>query len=73
VDLVVELLTMRLGPTDVLVAARVDVDDTATGGDLERVADDVEARLREAYPEVRHVFLDPTSASPQEAAAARGE
>ena len=64
VDVVVELLTMRLGPDDVLVAARVDVDDTATGGDLERVADDVEPRIREAYPEVRHVFLDPTAARP---------
>jgi len=62
VDVVVELLTMRLGPDDVLVAARVDVDDAASGGDLERVADDVEKRIREAYPEVRHVFLDPTTA-----------
>ena len=63
VDVVVELLTMRLGPDDVLVAARVDVDDTASGGDVERVADDVERRIREAYPEVRHVFLDPTAAT----------
>jgi cation diffusion facilitator family transporter len=63
VDCVVELLTMRLGPTDVLVAARVDVDDNLTGGDLERIADDVEHRIREAYPEVRHVFLDPTSST----------
>ena len=62
VDVVVELLTMRLGPDDVLVAARVDVDDAVTGGDLEQVADDVERRIREAYPEVRHVFLDPTAA-----------
>ena len=62
VDVVVELLTMQLGPGDVLVAARVDVDDRVTGGDLERVADDVDSRIREAYPEVRHVFLDPTSA-----------
>ena len=61
VDVVVELLTMRLGPDDVLVAARVDVDDTVSGGDLEQVADDVDLRIREAYPEVRHVFLDPTS------------
>ena len=53
---------MRLGPDDVLVAARVDVDDAASGGDLEQVADDVERRIREAYPEVRHVFLDPTTA-----------
>ena len=62
VDCVVELLTMRLGPDDVLVAARVDVDDAVSGGDLERVADDVDLRIREAYPEVRHVFLDPTTA-----------
>ena len=62
VDVVVELLTMRLGPDDVLVAARVDVDDAASGGDLEHVADDVERRIQEAYPEVRHVFLDPTTA-----------
>ena len=62
VDVVVELLTMRLGPDDVLVAARVDVDDTRSGGDLEQVADEVERRVREAFPEVRHVFLDPTSA-----------
>ena len=54
---------MRLGPDDVLVAARVDVDDAASGGDVERVADDVERRIREAYPEVRHVFLDPTTAT----------
>ena len=62
VDVVVELLTMRLGPGDVLVAARVDVDDTVTGGDLEKVADDVERRIKDSYPEVRHVFLDPTKA-----------
>ncbi|NUR06281.1 MAG: cation transporter [Nocardioidaceae bacterium] len=62
VDTVVELLTMRLGPEDVLVAARVDVEDDASGGDLERVADEGERRIRERYPEVRHVFLDPTTA-----------
>ena len=62
VDTVVELLTMRLGPDDVLVAARVDVVDGASGGDLERVADEADRRIRERYPEVRHVFLDPTAA-----------
>jgi cation diffusion facilitator family transporter len=63
VTVVVELLTMRLGPGDVLVAARVDVEDTFTGDDLERVADAVERRIRDRYPEVRHVFLDPTKAT----------
>ena len=66
VDVVVELLTMQLGPDDVLVAARVDVDDSASGGHLEQVADTVERRIREAYPQVRHVFLDPTDATAAE-------
>jgi len=60
VDEVLELLTMRLGPDEVLVAARIDVDDSATGGDLEQFADDVEARVRARSPAVRHLFLDPT-------------
>lgn len=60
VDRVVELLTMRLGPEDVLVAAKVDVEDHKSGGDLEQLADEVDRRVREAHPEVRHVFLDPT-------------
>jgi cation diffusion facilitator family transporter len=65
VDVVVELLTMRLGPDDVLVAARVDVDDAVTGDDLERVADEVDRRIKAAYPQVRHVFIDPTTARVQ--------
>src|SRR6195952_578452 len=59
IDSVVELLTMRLSPEDVLVAARVDLDDDASVDELEQAADEVERRLREAHPEVRHVFLDP--------------
>lgn len=53
---------MQLGPGDILVAARIDVDDAATGGDVEDAASAVERRLRERHPEVRHVFLDPTDA-----------
>jgi cation diffusion facilitator family transporter len=60
IDSVVELLTMRMSPEEVLVAARVDLDDDASVDELEHAADEVERRLREAHPEVRHVFLDPT-------------
>ena len=60
IDSVVELLTMRMSPEQVLVAARVDLDDDASVDELEQAADDIETRLREAIPEVRHVFLDPT-------------
>jgi cation diffusion facilitator family transporter len=62
IDEVVELMTMRLAPDQLLVAARVDVQDDATGDALERNAEEVERRLRARFPEVRHVFLDPTDA-----------
>jgi cation diffusion facilitator family transporter len=57
---VLELLTMQLGPGEVLVAARVEVDPEAPGRDLEVVADHVDELIRRRRPEVRHVFLDPT-------------
>ncbi len=60
IDSLVELLTMRMSPDEVLVAARVDLDDEASVAELERYAELVEQRVREAVPEVRHVFLDPT-------------
>jgi cation diffusion facilitator family transporter len=60
VDAVLELLTMRLAPDQVLVAARVDLADDLSPEDIERAADDVDTMVRERFPDVRHVFLDPT-------------
>ncbi|MEV4187499.1 cation diffusion facilitator family transporter [Streptosporangium canum] len=60
VENVVELLTMMLGPSEVMVAARVDFVDDATGACLERAADRVERRLTERFPSISQVFLDPT-------------
>jgi cation diffusion facilitator family transporter len=60
IDSVLELLTMRMAPDEVLVAARVDLDDEASVAELEQYAELVEQRVREAVPDVRHVFLDPT-------------
>jgi divalent metal cation (Fe/Co/Zn/Cd) transporter len=54
------LLTMQLGPGDILVAAKVDFDDNVTGGEIEAASDDAERRLRARYPGIRYVFLDPT-------------
>lgn len=62
IDIVVELLTMRLSPDEVLVAARVDLVDQASGGEVEEHAHQVEQRVRQRFPEVRHLFLDPTRA-----------
>ncbi len=54
------LLTMQLGPGDILVAAKVDFDDDVSGGEIEAASDEAERRLRQRYPTIRYVFLDPT-------------
>ena len=66
----IDLMTMRLAPDQVLVAARIDLADGSTGDQFERAADDVDARIRERFPEVRHVFLDPTPGHEPDAAEA---
>ncbi|MBW4700915.1 MULTISPECIES: cation diffusion facilitator family transporter [unclassified Micromonospora] len=64
VDRIDTLLTMQLGPADILVAAKVDFRDDATGGDIEADADEAERRLTARYPEIGYVFLDPTRSLP---------
>jgi cation diffusion facilitator family transporter len=54
------LLTMQLGLSDVLVAAKVDFADNATGAQIEATADEAERRLVALYPAIQYVFLDPT-------------
>lgn len=65
IDGVISLLTMRLGPDDVLVAARVDVATGVDGDMIEQIADEVDEGLQRAVPEVKHVFLDPTPGVPR--------
>jgi cation diffusion facilitator family transporter len=54
-----ELLTLQLGPASVMVAAKIDFRDNATGEAIERTCRALEARLRERYPMVTYVFLSP--------------
>jgi cation diffusion facilitator family transporter len=54
------LLTMQLGPGNILVAAKVDFDDHVTGADIEHASDEAERRLRTRFPDIHYVFLDPT-------------
>ncbi|HEX2313687.1 MAG TPA: cation diffusion facilitator family transporter [Thermomonospora sp.] len=60
VSSVVELLTMHLGPDELLVAAKVAFSDEISADQAEDIADAIDARLRRRLPIVRHVFLDPT-------------
>ncbi|SDY97253.1 cation diffusion facilitator family transporter [Micromonospora pattaloongensis] len=59
------LLTMQLGPDDILVAAKLDFRDEASAAEIEAAAAEAERRLCARHPGIRHVFLDPTrSAAP---------
>ncbi|MEO3780819.1 cation diffusion facilitator family transporter [Micromonospora sp. B11E3] len=57
VDRVDTLLTMQLGPEDILVAAKVDFHNDVTGADIENAADEAERRLTDRYPEIDRVRL----------------
>ncbi|MEV1249171.1 cation diffusion facilitator family transporter [Nonomuraea sp. NPDC049750] len=60
VESVVELLTMMLGPGRFLVAAKIDFRDDATAAGVEIACDELERWLRDRYPGISQVFLDPT-------------
>src|SRR5215203_406289 len=55
------LLTSVIGPTQLMVAAKVDFDDDVSAGDIERISDEAEQRLVARHEGVRYVFLDPTA------------
>ncbi|MFJ4961325.1 cation diffusion facilitator family transporter [Streptomyces sp. NPDC088729] len=57
---VLELTTLIQGPTEVLVAAKVDFRDISTAEEVEWACEAAEARLRERFPSIRRVYLDPT-------------
>lgn len=72
VDRVLELMTMRLSPDEMLVAARVDLADHLSPEEIERAADEIDDSVRTRFPEVRHLFLDPTPDTSEEPADASG-
>jgi cation diffusion facilitator family transporter len=55
-----ELLTLILGPNALLVAARIDLADGLDADRVERVSDEIDARLHEVIPDVAEVFVDAT-------------
>jgi cation diffusion facilitator family transporter len=61
VDAVDEVLTSVVGRGEVLVAARIDLDDALTAGQVEALARRMEDEIVAAHPTVRHFFLDVTA------------
>ncbi len=60
IDGLLELLTMHLGPDQLIVAARVALRDDISADQIEDLADDIDRRLSERLAVVPHVFIDPT-------------
>jgi cation diffusion facilitator family transporter len=66
---VVELTTLIQGPSELLIAAKIDFRDASTAGQIEWACEEAEQQLRERYPSVRRVYLDPTPGRAQRLAA----
>lgn len=62
VDEVLEVLTMRVGTDQVLVAVRVDFEEDLSAEDVEELSTDLDRLLHEQVPQVYQVFLDATDA-----------
>jgi cation diffusion facilitator family transporter len=56
---VIHLRTLHLGPEELLVAAKIEVDGAATAADVARAIDDAEARVRAAVPIASVIYLEP--------------
>jgi len=59
VDAVVDVLTMLIGTDRVLLCARLDFNDTLTAFELENTCVRVSAELRESFPDLDEIFLEP--------------
>jgi divalent metal cation (Fe/Co/Zn/Cd) transporter len=59
VEVVVDLLTMLTGTDKVLVCARLDFVDEYSAADLERACLRIDVELRETYPDLDEIFLEP--------------
>jgi divalent metal cation (Fe/Co/Zn/Cd) transporter len=64
VERVGRALTMHLGPQEVLLNLEVDFRDAVPAGDVERIIARMKQRIRDARPEVRHIFIELTSLTP---------
>lgn len=58
VESVGRLLTMHMGPDQILVNADVDLVDGLTDKEVEIAIDDVEAAIREVLPQARDIFVE---------------
>jgi cation diffusion facilitator family transporter len=65
-----ELLTMHLGPEDVLLNISIDFSDDLSSGGVERAISDLERQIKESFPEIRRLFIEAQSVTGHQSARA---
>ena len=53
-----EVLTLHLGPQDVLLTISLDFEDNLSSGDVEGAISALESRIKGMFPEIRRVFIE---------------
>jgi divalent metal cation (Fe/Co/Zn/Cd) transporter len=59
VDRVIHLRTQYLGPDELLIAAKIAVPAALSTAEVARIIDEAEARVRDAVPAARIIYLEP--------------
>ncbi|SNS92024.1 cation diffusion facilitator family transporter [Asanoa hainanensis] len=72
IDRIIHMKTMHLGPEELLVAAKIAVTPDAHADEVARAINAAEARVREAVPIARVIYLEPDIYSTRAAAAGNG-
>ncbi len=65
VEQVVDLLTMTIGTDQILLCARLDFDDALDAASLERACAAIDADLRERFPDIVEIFVEPVPRTDQ--------
>ncbi len=53
-----EILTMHMGPEDVLLNISLDFHDNISAGDVERTITQLESRIKAKYPQIARIFIE---------------
>lgn len=61
VDDIVDVLTMRTGTDSILLCARADFVNNVSGGDLELACVRLDSEMRQKWPSLDEIFIQPTS------------
>jgi len=59
VNSIIHMKTLYLGPEELMVAAKIAVEENITGKDIAAIIDDAESRIRAEVPTARVIYLEP--------------